>query len=132
MTGDTPLGGPPHLVLALDRGDAGTLLGVLAWVIGGLEIMRDRAEAVGEPALAEMHAELVPRLEALLSTMNAARRRSPLLAAGELEPEVEAAYAEVRRAFEAWIELTAFDTAQAAIADRAEAATEGDESSEDQ
>jgi hypothetical protein len=49
-----------------------------------------------------------------------------------MEPEVEAAYAEVRRAFEAWIELTAFDTAQAAIADRAGAATEGEESSEDQ
>jgi hypothetical protein len=132
MTRDTPLGGPPHLVLALDRGEAGTLLGVLAWVIGGLEIMRDRAEAVGEPALAEMHAELVPRLEALLSTMNAARQRSPLLAGGELEPEVEAAYAEVRRAFEAWIELTAFDTAQAAIADRAGAAAEEGTPSDDQ
>ena len=114
MTSDTPAG-PPHLLLALDRQETGTLLGVLAWVMGSLEMMRDRAEAVEEPALAELHASIVPRLEAMLTTMNEARQRSPLVPATQLEPEVETAYAEVRQAFEAWIELTAYDTATAAM-----------------
>ncbi len=117
MTSDTPAG-PPHLLLALDRHETGTLLGVLAWVMGGLEMMRDRAEAVGEPALAELHGTITPRLEAMLTTMNEARQRSPFEGVGQLEPEVEAAYAQVRQAFEAWIELTAFETASAAAASR--------------
>lgn len=121
MTSGTPASGPPHLLLALDREETGTLLGVLAWVIGGLEIMSDRAEAVGEPALTELHARLVPRLEAMLKTMNDARQRSPLTPIGELEPEVEVAYSEVRQAFEAWIELTAYETAAAAVETRTEA-----------
>jgi len=115
MTSGTPPAGPPHLVLALDRRETGTLLGVLAWVMGGLEMMRDRAEAVGEPTLAELHGTIVPRLESMLATMNSSRQRSLLLTPGQLEPEVEAAYAEVREAFEAWVELTAYDTAAAAI-----------------
>lgn len=116
MTIDTPQAGPPHLLLALDRHETGTLLGVLAWVMGGLEMMRDRAEAVGEPALAELQASITPRLEAMLVTMNEARQRSPFEGVGQLEPEVEAAYSQVRQAFEAWIELTAYDTASAATA----------------
>lgn len=115
MTSGTPPAGPPHLVLALDRRETGTLLGVLAWVMGGLEMMRDRAEAVGEPTLAELHGTIVPRLESMLATMNSSRQHSLLLTPGQLEPEVEAAYAEVREAFEAWVELTAYDTAAAAI-----------------
>ena len=108
-------GGPPHAVVALDQAQTGTLLGVFAWVLGGLEIMADRAEAVGEPGLVEMKDALTPRLESLLQTVTNARKRSPLTPIGQMEPEVEAAYGAVRQAFEAWIELTAFDTAQAAM-----------------
>jgi hypothetical protein len=43
---------------------------------------------------------------------------------GQLEPEVEAAYAQVRQAFEAWIELTAYETAAAAVETRTDAADE--------
>lgn len=116
MTSGDPLAGPPHLLLTLDRQETGTLLGVLAWVLGGLEMMRDRAEAVDEPTFVELHASIVPRLEALLAMMNDARQRSPFGGVGQLEPEVEAAYSQVRQAFEAWIQLTAYDTATAAVA----------------
>ena len=109
------LSGPPHAVVALDQSQTGTLLGVFAWVLGGLEIMADRAEAVGEPRLAEIKNALTPRLESLLQIVTEARKRSPLTPIGAMEPEVEAAYGTVRQAFEAWIELTAFDTAQAAM-----------------
>lgn len=133
MTSSTPPAGPPHLLLALDRHETGTLLGVLAWVMGGLEMMRDRAEAVGEPALTELHAAITPRLEAMLVTMNEARQRSPFEGVGQLEPEVEAAYAQVRQAFEAWIELTAYDTATAATAaPTAAAASETSETETDE
>jgi hypothetical protein len=63
----------------------------------------------------------------MLTTMNEARQRSPLTAAGQLEPEVEAAYSELREAFEAWIQLTALDTASAAIESH-----EGDETDEEE
>lgn len=110
-----PLGTPPHTVVALNEEQTGTLLGVLAWVLGALEIMADRAEAIDEPSLAEMKTTLTPRLESLLQTVTESRKRSPLTPIGQMEPAVEAAYGAVRQAFEAWIELTAFDTAQAAI-----------------
>jgi hypothetical protein len=120
-------GGPPHAVIALDQSQTGTLLGVFAWVLGGLEIMADRAEAIGEPDLVEMKNSLTPRLESLLKTVTAARKRSPLTPVGQMEPAAEAAYGAVRQAFEAWVELTAFDTAQAAIEKRSEdAKTETD------
>jgi len=127
MTSGDPLAGPPHLLLTLDRQETGTLLGVFAWVLGGLEIMADRAEAIGEPDLVEMKNSLTPRLESLLKTVTAARKRSPLTPVGQMEPAAEAAYGAVRQAFEAWVELTAFDTAQAAIEKRSEdAKTETD------
>jgi hypothetical protein len=127
MTSGDPLAGPPHLLLTLDHQETGTLLGVLAWVIGGLEMMRDRAEAVDEPTFVELHASIVPRLEALLAMMNEARQRSPFEDVDQLEPDVEAAYSQVRQAFEAWIELTAYDTATAAVATHDdEAGTESD------
>ena len=121
-------GGPPHAVVTFDQAQTGTLLGVFAWVLGGLEIMADRAEAVGEPSLVEMKNTLTPRLESLLQTVTNARKRSPLTPIGQMEPEVEAAYGAVRQAFEAWIELTAFDTAQAAM----ETHTDGAESATDE
>jgi hypothetical protein len=108
-------GGSPHAVVAFDQAQTGTLLGVFAWVLGSLEIMADRAEAVGEPGIVEMNNTLTPRLESLLQTVTRARKRSPITPIGQMEPEVEAAYGAIRQAFEAWIELTAFDTAQAAI-----------------
>jgi len=108
-------GNPPHAVVALSEEQTGTLLGVFAWVLGALDIMADRAEAVGEPGLVEMKDSLTPRLESLLQTVGEARKRSPLTPATQMEPAVEAAYGAVREAFEAWIELTAFETAQAAI-----------------
>ncbi len=126
MTSGEPPAGPPHLPLALDRQETGTLLGALAWVIGGLEIMRDRAEAVDEPALVELHATIVPRLEAMLTTMNEARQRSPLEGIGQLEPAVEAAYSQLRQAFEAWIELTAYETASSAVATHEDESVSGD------
>lgn len=110
-----PLGTPPHTVVALDEEQTGTLLGVFAWVLGALEIMADRAEAIDEPSIAEMKTTLTPRLESLLQTVTESRKRSPLSPISQMEPAVEAAYGAVRQAFEAWIELTAFDTAQAAI-----------------
>jgi len=113
-------GNPPHVVVALDETETGTLLGVFAWVLGALEIMADRADAVGEPGLAELRDALTPRLEGLLQTITDARQRSPLLPATQMEPAVETAYSVVRQAFEAWIELTAFDTAQAAMESHAE------------
>lgn len=71
---------------------------------------------------------LTPRLESLLQTVTNARKRSPLTPIGQMEPEVEAAYGAVRQAFEAWIELTAFDTTQAAM----ETHTDGAESATDE
>jgi hypothetical protein len=124
---------PPHAVVALSEEQTGTLLGVFAWVLGALDIMADRAEAVGEPGLVEMKESLTPRLESLLQTVSAARKRSPLTPIGQMEPTVEAAYGAVRQAFEAWIELTAFETAQAAMEahpeDAEEAQAEGDDPS---
>jgi hypothetical protein len=60
-------------------------------MLGGLEIMADRAEAVGEPGLAEIKNALTRRLESLLQIVTEARKRSPLTPIGQMEPEVEAA-----------------------------------------
>jgi hypothetical protein len=101
-------------------------------VLSSLEIMKDRAEAVGEPRFAEMNSTLTPRLESLLQTVTAARKRSPLTPIGQMEPTVESAYSAVRQAFEAWIELTAFDTAQAAMKEHTDAADEAPRDAENE
>ncbi len=111
-------GRPAYADLSLDESEVGTLLGTFAWVMGALEIMSDRAEAVDEPELGQLRDRLMPRLEALLESLTRARRRSPFAPAGQMEPAVEAAYASVRQGFEAWIKLTALETAQAAAAVR--------------
>jgi hypothetical protein len=114
--------------VGFSREELGTLLGSLAWVIGALQIMRDRGHAVADEEFHELHDLLVPRLEALVERISGAGRateRAPQLAA-----EVEAAYAAIRQAFETWIELTAVDTLSAAVAQRLAASADappGDE-----
>ncbi|MEX2229001.1 MAG: hypothetical protein WEB13_05105 [Dehalococcoidia bacterium] len=105
-----------RIPVGFSREELGTLLGSLAWVIGALQIMRDRGHAVADEEFHELHDLLVPRLEGLVERISGAGRateRAPLLAA-----EVEAAYAAIREAFETWIELTAVDTLSAAVAQR--------------
>ena len=101
--------------LALDAAETGTLLGALGWVLGALEIMKDRGHAGGEEQYHDLLEELRPHVERLLDLVGRARAGA---ASQELEPAVEEAYAGVRGAFEAWIELTAVDTMEAAIGQR--------------
>ncbi len=112
MTG--PQGRP--LRLQLRRADAGTLLGALAWVLGALQIMRDRGHADDDEAFHERYDRLAPHIERLVAQLNEARRETVTTPA--FEDEIKAAYSEVREAFEAWIRLTAVDTLSAAVAQR--------------
>ena len=114
---------PIHL--ELQRRDAGTLLGALAWVMGALQIMRDRAHAEGEHGgteYDEIYQELTPRLERLVDQVAASREAS--ITRPEFEEGLEQAYQDVRHAFEEWIRLTAIDTLGAAVASHLE---EGEE-----
>lgn len=102
--------------LDLRRPEAGTLLGALAWVLGALQIMRDRGHAEGsdEPnEFDEMYNRLAPRVERLVEQVGKAREAS--MTRPEFEEGVEQAYTEIREAFEAWIRLTAIDTLGAAL-----------------
>lgn len=106
---------PVHLELR--RPEAGTLLGALAWVLGALQIMRDRGRIEGDDGPSEFDAiyeELAPRIERLVEQIGSAREAS--FTRPEFEEGIEAAYTDVRRAFEAWIQLTAIDTLGAAVA----------------
>lgn len=108
--------------LELSRREAGTMLGAIAWVMGALQIMRDRGHAEADEEFHELHDALMPRLEATLQRIGEARQASmthPLH-----EQVIEEAYAEVRLAFETWIQLTATDTLSAAVGHRLE--TSGD------
>jgi hypothetical protein len=114
---------PVHLELR--RPDAGTLLGALAWVLGALQIMRDRShvEDDGQPNEYDaIYAEIAPRIERLVEQVGKAREAS--VTRPEFEEGVEAAYTSVREAFESWIQLTAIDTLGAAMA--ANLAEDGD------
>ena len=104
------------LRLELRRAETGTLLGALAWVLGALQIMRDRGHADADEKFHELYDRLAPRLERLVEQVNAARRAS--LTRPQFEEGIEQAYAEVRAAFEAWIQLTAVDTLSAAVGQR--------------
>ena len=111
-------GGRPY-ALALDADRLGTLLGAIAWVLGALEIMRDRGHAEASEELHGLQQSLAPRLEALLGDLAAARGAVEGGPAGAGHGErVEASYARVREAFERWIALTASDTASVAIGQR--------------
>lgn len=114
--------------LQLRRADAGTLLGVLAWVLGALQIMRDRGHYEADEEFHSLYDELAPRIERLVGQVAVAREASTTRP--EFEEGIEAAYADVRRAFEAWIQLTAVDTLSAAVASRLDEALPEDPSSE--
>lgn len=105
-----------NLSLDLDAQDAGTLLGVLAWVLGALEIMKDRGHAEKDEQFRELYGSLTPRLNALVAQIAGARRA--IGDDAEMERQLEEAYAPVRAAFEAWIQLTALDTFSAAVGQR--------------
>ena len=104
--------------LRLDAERVGTLLGAVAWVLGALEIMRDRGHAEASEEFHELQEQLKPRLELMLMNVAAARQAVEDEADPELGQRVEAAYAQVREAFERWITLTASDTASVAIGQR--------------
>ncbi len=113
------------LSLELDGEGAGTALGAIAWVLGALEIMKDRGHAEGDEEFHDLYESLTPRLEALLTTFSTARRTP-----GEeeaLQQEIEAAYQPLRAAFETWIELTAVDTFSVAAEQRTGRVLGGDE-----
>ena len=105
----------------------GTLLGALAWVLGALEIMRDRGHAEGNEELHELHETLEPRLEALLADLAQARTAVEREPSSDLSARVEEAYTRVRNAFERWIQLTAVDTTSVAIGQRLAELTEESE-----
>jgi hypothetical protein len=105
-----------HLALALEGEQAGTVLGAVAWVLGALEIMKDRGHAEGDERFHDLYDTLEPRLQALIAKVSGAR-----MAMGSeeaLQDEIEAAYAPMREAFETWISLTASDTLSAAVGQR--------------
>ena len=109
---------PQPLRIQLRREDIGTLLGALAWVLGALQIMRDRGHAEHDEEFHDVYEQIQPKLDRLLEQVNIARRES--MTKPEFEGQIEAAYAEVREAFEAWIQLTATDTLAIAAATRLE------------
>ena len=102
----------------LDAERLGTLLGAVAWVLGALEIMRDRGHAEASEEFHELEEQLKPRLELMLMNVAAARQSVETEPDSELTQRVEAAYTQVREAFERWIALTASDTASVAIGQR--------------
>jgi hypothetical protein len=68
---------PIHI--ELQRQEAGTLLGALAWVMGAIQIMRDRAHAEGEHGGTEydqIYQELQPRLERIVERIAKSRMES--------------------------------------------------------
>jgi hypothetical protein len=114
--------------LQLDAAGLGSLLGATAWVLGALEIMRDRGHAEADEELHELQQSITPRLERLLSDIAQARTAVEGGADSPFTAEVEQAYTRVREAFERWIQLTASDTVSVAIGQRlADLADEGDE-----
>jgi hypothetical protein len=105
---------PIHLELR--RNDAGTLLGAIAWVMGALQIMKDRGHAESDEEFHDLHDAITPILERLVTQITAAREVS--VTQPQFEVALDAAYTEVREAFEAWIQLTAMDTLSVAVAQR--------------
>ena len=127
--GELPPERPYALQLDVER--LGTLLGAVAWVLGALEIMRDRGHAEASEELHDLQERIAPRLEELLADVAAARVAVEREPDSMLGAQVEAAYTQVREAFERWIQLTASDTTSVAIGQRlasiAEGATDDDD-----
>ena len=125
---DADAGGlPPErpYALQLDAERLGTLLGAVAWVLGALAIMRDRGHAEASEELHDLQEQLAPRLERLLADVAAARAAVEHEPDSELGARVEAAYTQIREAFERWIQLTASDTTSVAIGQRLAEFAEG-------
>ena len=119
MSAAAPGGGRADRIrLALAPEEAGTLLGACAWVLGALEILKDRGHAVEREDLHELHDDLAPAVNRLAALVGGAR--GALGADGETQEAIEAAFARVRAAFETWIEVTAADTMAAALEQRLE------------
>lgn len=104
--------------LALAPEEAGTLLGACAWVLGALEILKDRGHATEREDLHDLHDGLAPAVNRLAALVGGAR--GALQADPETEEAIEKAFARVRSAFERWVEVTAADTMAAALEQRLE------------
>ena len=120
----SPEGRSQPVRLQLKREDAGTLMGTLAWVLGALQIMRDRGHAEQDEEFHDLYEQVAPKIERLVEQLNEARRTS--MTQPVFEEPIEAAYAQVREAFEAWIQLTATDTLAMAAATRLESIIDGE------
>ena len=105
-----------QLRFALSGEDAGTLLGALAWVLGALELMKDRGHAEADEEFHDLFDELGPALNRVVAQVSGGR--AAVRPDDPLQAEIEEAFGRVRAAFERWIVLTAVDTAQAALATR--------------
>ncbi len=104
--------------LSLSPEETGTLLGACAWVLGALEILKDRGHSQEEEELHELHDKLAPDVNRLAALVGGARAT-----AGEDEATqtaIEDAFGRVRSAFERWVRLTAADTMAAALEQRIE------------
>ena len=113
-----------QLRFAMSGQDAGTLLGALAWVLGALELMKDRGHAEADEEFHDLFEELGPALNRVVAQVSGGR--AAIGPDDPLQAELEEAFTKVRQAFERWIVLTASDTAQVAISMRmAERAAEG-------
>ena len=108
--------------IALDGQDAGTLLGALAWVLGALEIMKDRGHAESDEEFHDLFDELGPALNRVVAQVSGGR--AAIGPEDPLQAEIETSFAKVRLAFERWVVLTASDTAQAAVEQRLRAAVD--------
>lgn len=108
--------GRQRYALRLDAEACGTVLGTLAWVMGALEIMKDRGHASGDERWHELSNTLMPKLERIVAEIAGARMAAQ--SGDELEAEVEQAYGAIREAFEQWIQITAADTVEAALGHR--------------
>ena len=84
--------------------------------MGALQIMKDRGHAESDEEFHDLHDAITPQLERLVSQITMARENSRT--EPQFEAAIDAAYTEVREAFEAWIQLTAMDTLSVAVAQR--------------
>ena len=107
-----------RLRLALSPEEAGTLLGACAWVLGALEVLKDRGHSQDEEELHELHDELAPAVNRLAALVGGARAAAVEDAA--TQAQIEEAFARVRGAFERWVRLTAADTMAVALEQRLE------------
>lgn len=105
-----------RLHLTFEGEDAGTTIGTIAWVLGALQIMKDRGHAESDESFHDLLESVEPQLNRVAALIGGARAAIPPDDA--VHEQIEAAYASVREAFETWIRLTASDTAGAAIGQR--------------